>query len=53
MTQMTITITDVFAFTDKIITIKGTILVIEVSILIQNKSTVTRNSYSDHSKKMF
>ena len=30
---MTVTITDIFAFTDKLITIKGTIIVIEGSII--------------------
>ena len=37
MPQMTVNITDVFVFPDTFITIKGTIIVIEVSILSQKK----------------
>ena len=37
ITQMTITIADVFAFPDKLITTKGNILVIKVSILSPQK----------------
>ena len=37
MPQRAITITDVFAFSDKFITFKGNVLVIEVSILTPKK----------------